>query len=106
MSELIQLREPDPPSAHELAALARIRRWRFAPLLAFLAFLPAVALVVHMGLHEDAFFFGWLGLLVVCLLPSALARCPRCKRLFHMTGGWHNYWSRACLHCGFGEKVA
>ncbi len=74
-------------------------------LVPFLVAIVGVLVLPGNGENLDRYFRMWLVLVLACGAPGALARCPRCRRWFHLSGGWVSPWNSACLHCGFGEGL-
>ena len=81
--------------------LAEVRRRRLWLWGVIAVYVPAIWLTLRI---DSAFrvvgtvFIVWVVLLVIVVLRSALAVCPRCGNYFHLHGMTLLYL-RTCLHC-------
>jgi hypothetical protein len=97
------------------AAWRSHRRWSIAFWLAFLCFVPAVAMVdrffrTHPGHGNPSilFAFAWMGAFAVTGYRQSNFACPRCGELFFRrfdARPWRQDWqynpfARHCMHCG------
>lgn len=98
---------PEPPPSPEeerarfesaLATLKLRRRLFFAVVILYMPFMWLVNRVSP-GFNSMAVAFGiWVLLLFVAALYSALVRCPKCGKTFHLNG-MSLLYLRRCLHC-------
>src|SRR5262245_34531041 len=91
------------PAADLTHGLQEIRRRRRLAWIIFLAYIPVVALVYRVVPSERAALgaaIAWTLPFLVVTLRVSLARCPRCRKLFHLKRGATNPWSPRCLNCG------
>lgn len=81
--------------------LARIRRRRWLLWLVLIGYLPTMwttQKITHSFQGSLPVFFVWFLLLLVAVVFSALAKCPRCGKQYHLNGMILLYLRR-CLHC-------
>ena len=97
------------------------RRWSLAFWLAFLGFLPGVALVDHasrahggQGNLTMPVAFAWMAVFAVAGYRKSNFACPRCGEMFFRRfdsrparRDWqHNPFARRCMHCGLPKWAA
>ena len=83
------------------AALRLIRRRRKYLFATILGYIPALVVTYRISPSDRSMgtVFGiWVVLLIVTMLLSAVARCPRCGNYFHVNG-MMLFYLRRCLHC-------
>ena len=81
--------------------LAKVRRRRWLLWFVLSAYLPTMWITQKITRSFQGSlpgFFGWLVLLILAAMVSAMAWCPRCKNHFHVNGMVLLYL-RKCLHC-------
>ena len=82
-------------------ALRKIRRRRKYFFATVLVYIPALVVTYRISPTDRAMgtvFVVWVVALIVTMLVSAIARCPRCGNYFHVNGMTLLYLRR-CLHC-------
>jgi len=84
-----------------LLDLHAIRRRRRLTWIVFLLFGPVVWLTAARFGSHGALYAALLSMAIFATANALVhqSKCPRCGRPFHTTGGWHNPWTRKCLHC-------
>ena len=81
--------------------LSRVRRRRWLLWFVLVAYLPTMwttQRITHSFQKSLPVFFGWILLLILATMISALAKCPRCGNYFHVNG-MALFYLRKCLHC-------
>lgn len=91
----------------EKEGVRRIRRRRILSFILFLSYVPSVG-VIHTWTGSDTIAIT-VGLMIFVTIGGlwlllALAKCPRCKKLFFSKWYWSNGFSSKCLHCGLSIK--
>ncbi len=85
MDETARWQEAQPPSEQELMVLHLLRRRRLVLAVPLLGLLPVMWLASRLGLDSAYGFVAWMLLAMVCIVPSSVARCPRCGLRFHFS---------------------
>lgn len=83
------------------SGLAKIRRRRWFLWGVLIVYLPAMSTtqkITHSFQASLPVFFLWVLLLLFAMIYSALVKCPRCGKHFHVNGMTLLYLRR-CLHC-------
>lgn len=97
--ETTQVVEDDPVRFQALMNTLRMRRKLFFCVV--IIYMPLMCLVHWISPTFRSMataFVVWVVLLFLASLYSALARCPRCGKTFHLNGMSLLYFRR-CLHC-------
>jgi hypothetical protein len=74
------------------------RRLLWFVLIAYLPTMWTTQRITHSFQGSLPVFFLWLVLLIVAVVVSALAKCPRCGNYYHVNG-MALFYLRKCLHC-------
>jgi len=96
---------PDPKEYAE--GLKKVRFRRLLLWLVICAYLPAMIIALDSPDYRKwaaTVFVGWIVLLILSVGYACLARCPRCRELFH-THGPTFLPLRRCLHCALHVKA-
>ncbi len=99
--------EPLPDPKEYAAELKKIRFRRLLLWLVIGAYLPAMMVALDSPDYRKwatIVFVSWIVLLILAVGYACLARCPRCKELFH-THGPTFLPLRRCLHCALHVKA-
>ena len=81
-----------------LAKIRRRRRFLWFVLIVYLPTMWTTQQITRSFEGSLPVFFGWVLVLIMAVTISALARCPRCGKQFHVNGMVLLYL-RKCLHC-------